>query len=115
MEEKVQSQVKMFFASTMGRVVVTVVSMVIIYGVLFLCLESSSTVVLGITLAVCGYFGWKALNKITPDIFLFMSIGGWAIYFLIKGLLSIMIGAFIAPFQIGKMISTAVSNSVSEE
>lgn len=115
MEEKGQSQVKLFFASTMGRVVVTIVSMIVIYGVMMACLQSSSQVILGITLVACGFFGWKALNKITPDIFLFMSIGGWAIYFLIKGLLSIMIGAFIAPFQIGKMISNAVANSMAED
>ena len=113
MQEK--SQVKMFFASTMGRVVVTIVSMIIIYGIMMLCLQSSSQVVLFITLAACAYFGWKALNKITPDIFLFMSIGGWAIYFLIKGFLSIMIGGLIAPFQIGKMVSNAVANSMSED
>lgn len=112
MEEK--SQIKLFFASTMGKVVVTVVSMIIIYGLLVLGLNSESQVILGGTLLVCAIFGWKALNRITPDIFLFMSIGGWAIYFLIKGLLSIFVGAFVAPFQIGKMISNAVSSSMED-
>ncbi|MBE5942429.1 MAG: hypothetical protein E7264_07830 [Lachnospiraceae bacterium] len=42
-------------------------------------------------------YGWSALNKITPNIFLFMPIIGWLIYFVIKLFLSLLIGwlAFI--------------------
>ena len=94
-----------FFASNAGRYVITAVCVALIFGILFAALESSSTVVLGVTLLACAYFGWRALNRITPQIFLFMSISGWVIYFLIKGLLSIFVGAFVAPFQIGKILS----------
>lgn len=37
-------------------------------------------------------YGWSALNKITPDIFLIMPIIGWIIYFAIKICLSFCIG-----------------------
>lgn len=53
-----------------------------------------------------GYFfagipwGWSALNKITPNIFLFMSWAGWLIYFMVKIILSMIIGMFVTPFKI---------------
>lgn len=53
-----------------------------------------------------GYFfagipwGWSALNKITPNIFLFMSWIGWIIYFIVKLIISIIIGMFVTPFKI---------------
>lgn len=104
-----------FLASGIGKMVMTLVGAVIIYGVLFTAIGSNSTPLMGIAFLVCAIFGWKALNRITPDIFLFMSFTGWIIYFGIKGLLSIFIGAFVAPFQIAKMISIAVNNSLNQQ
>ena len=101
-----------FIASIGGRVVITVVSAIAIWGILFALLESDNSVVLFITLAACGYFGWRALAKITPEVFLWMPIASWLIYFLVKGILSIIIGAFVAPFWIGKTISSKVMHYV---
>ena len=106
------SPILQFLASVGGRVVVTIVFAAIIYGILIAALQTDNTVVLGIVLLGCGYFGWQSLNKITPNIFLWMPLAGWAIYFLVKGLLSIIVGAFIAPFWIGKKISTVVMEYV---
>ncbi len=101
-----------FLASAGGRILLTVVFAAIIYGLLIAMLETDNTVVLGIILVVCGYFGWKSLNKITPNLFLWMPLASWAIYYLVKGLLSIIIGAFIAPVWIGKKISSTVMEYV---
>ncbi len=98
-----------FFGTAGGRYLITVISAIIIYGVLILALNSNSQVILGITFLVCGYFGWKALTAITPSMFLWMSLAGWAVYYLVKGLLSIIIGAFVAPFQIGRIIGNRIS------
>lgn len=106
------SPILQFLASVGGRVVLTIVFAAIIYGILIAALQTDNTVVLGIVLLGCGYFGWQSLNKITPNIFLWMPLAGWAIYFLVKGLLSIIVGAFIAPFWIGKKISTVVMEYV---
>lgn len=60
---------------------------------------------------VGGYFfagipwGWSVLNKITPNIFLFMPIIGWLFYFLIKCALSLMIGMFVTPFKVYQVIN----------
>ncbi|PRR82089.1 hypothetical protein [Clostridium vincentii] len=57
-----------------------------------------------------GYFfagiawGWSFLNKITPSIFLFMSWFGWAMYFFVKLFLSMLIGMFITPYKIYKVV-----------
>ncbi len=47
-------------------------------------------------------FGWSTLNKITSDLFLFLPIVGWLIYFLIKFILSFYVGIFACPFIISK-------------
>lgn len=58
-----------------------------------------------------GYFlagipwGWSVLNKITPDIFLCMSFVGWIIYFVIKILISMLIGMFVTPYKIYKIVT----------
>lgn len=49
-------------------------------------------------------FGWRFFNKITPNIFLFMPIIGWVIYFCIKFGLSMTAGIFVAPYTIWKEI-----------
>lgn len=49
-------------------------------------------------------WGWSALNKITPSIFLVMPLLGWVIYFIIKFALSMFIGIFVLPFQIRKIV-----------
>lgn len=49
-------------------------------------------------------WGWSFLNKITPSIFLFMPLGGWLIYFVIKLVLSLLIGLIVMPFKIYQII-----------
>lgn len=100
---------KEFFASSLGKLVVMVVSGIIIYGLIIVGL-SAATPVFIITMLLCGYFGWKALNRITPSIFLVLSFTGWFIYFFVKGMLSVVVGAFVAPYQIGKMLAAYASD-----
>lgn len=106
------SPILQFLASAGGRVVLTIVFAVIIYGILIAALQTDNMILMGIIFIGCGYFGWQSLNKITPNIFLWMPLVGWAIYFLVKGLLSIVVGAFIAPVWIGKKISSTVMEYV---
>lgn len=58
-----------------------------------------------IGLAIAGVpSGWKALDKITPNIFLILPIVGWLIYFFVKGVLSMIVGVFILPVKTVKGI-----------
>lgn len=104
---------KGFLASSLGRIVVTVISAIIIYGLIIAGISSNTTSLSVIVMLVCCFFGWRALNRITPDIFLFMSITGWIIYFVVKGMISVAIGAFIAPFYIGKWIANLTGDIAS--
>ena len=44
--------------------------------------------------------GWRFLNKITPQYFLFLPIIGWLIYFIVKLFISGLLGVFILPYRI---------------
>lgn len=50
-------------------------------------------------------WGWSALSRITPNVFLIMPLVGWGIYFLVKLVLSLMIGMFITPFKIVQVVN----------
>lgn len=106
------SPILKFLASIGGRILLTIVCAGILWGILFAMLETDNTVILVIALLCCGFFGWKALARITPDVFLWMPLASWLIYFVVKGLLSIFIGAIVAPFWIGKTISSKVMQYV---
>lgn len=114
-QQKSQSSVKQFLASSMGRITVTTVSAVIIYGLIMAGLASGQSAIFLITAIGCAYLGWKALDRITPSIFLILPIGGWLLYFFIKGMISAVIGVFVAPFKFGKMISDAALRAISED
>ena len=47
------------------------------------------------------YWGWKALDRITPQMFVFMPVVGWLIYFAIKGILALFVGMLIGPYKFG--------------
>lgn len=72
------------------------------------------------TRLLTGYFyagipwGWSILTKITPSMFLFMSWFGWLMYFLIKLILSMLIGMFVTPYKIYKTIK-GLSNAKALE
>lgn len=102
---------KQFLASTAGRIVVTLVTAALVYGLIIFAAAIEFIPLVFIVFAVCTYFGWKALTFITPRIFLVMPLAGWLIYFLIKGIVSFFVGCFVAPFQIGAMVSRAVRDS----
>lgn len=61
-----------------------------------------STKILFIFFGAGAYAGWKTLNKITPRMFLFLPLGGWVLYFIIKLLASIVIGMIALPIWIFK-------------
>jgi len=115
---------KNFWAGTGGRITITAVSVIVIWGLLVLLITLTTSHILpqeitlvllaGITILLT-YFGWKALNKIQPSIFLFMPLIGWFIYFVAKWLLSMLVGSFVAPFVIGKKIADKVHESIQSK
>ena len=43
--------------------------------------------------------GWKTLTRITPQIFLFLPVLGWLLYFVIKAVLSLFTGLIAFPIR----------------
>ncbi len=103
---------KEFLCSKGGYYGMIAVLYAIIWGIMVALTATDSTVIAFIYMAVFSYFGWKALNRITPDIFLFMPLIGWVIYFVAKFILAIIVGMFVAPFQIAKKISSSVQEHI---
>lgn len=103
---------KEFLASKKGFVVlvvvlyvVSLVAMLIIGG----CVDPVNTGTVGsvismIVVVIWGIFGWRALSMIQPNIFLIMPIAGWIFYVVIKAILGIIVGIFVTPYQIAKLI-----------
>ncbi|MBE7012009.1 MAG: hypothetical protein E7415_04985 [Ruminococcaceae bacterium] len=50
-------------------------------------------------------FGWKSLNAVTPQVFLFLPLVGWVIYFIIKFVIAFFIGWVALPIKIYKWIN----------
>ncbi len=48
--------------------------------------------------------GWRTLTRITPNVFVFMAIAKWITYFLVKLVLSVIIGWAMLPVRIVKCI-----------
>lgn len=57
--------------------------------------------------------GWKALNKITPNMFIWLPLAGWVIYYVVKFVLALLIGIIAVPVKTIKgfvQYSKAVKN-----
>ena len=83
-----------------------------ILGIIFCSVTDSrhnlsiiSEIIVGVPLGliVCGIpSGWRFLNKITPNIFLFLPVIGWVIYFVVKTVLSVFCGIFTLIYTVIK-------------
>ena len=95
---------KEFWGSTTGIAIISVACYIIVWGAI-LALGSSETSLACIGILPCVFFGWRALNRIQPTMFLWLSFMGWIVYFLVKLLLSVFVGVFVAPYHIGRWLA----------
>lgn len=105
---------KNFLCSSIGKILMIALFYVLFFGVFMLMvgLLDEMAFIAFIYLALFCYFGWKALNVIQPNVFLIMPIGGWIIYYVVKGILSIFIGIFVAPLVIANNITNLIQRSL---
>lgn len=89
-----------FFKTTAGQVVIIAICYAVTLSIVLLLPDTLGAVIA----LMCVYFCWKALDRIQPVYFLWLPIFGWIIYFLVKVIISYMIGLFVAPFKIGNKI-----------
>ena len=112
-----------FIYSPFGRILMIAILYVIIF--LILSIPGQFTYLMGGNEALdyflwgwaffLAIFGWKALTKIQPTMFLFLSWVGWIFYFLVKGLLSMICGYFVAPFIIAKWIVNLIQKTPANQ
>lgn len=62
------------------------------------CSDFLISIVMGIEIAGIPV-GWKVLNKITPNFFIWLPIVGWIIYYVFKFVLSLLIGVIAVPIK----------------
>jgi hypothetical protein len=62
-----------------------------------------SAIILGYLLAG-ALWGWKVISFIQPRMFLFLSVAGWGLYFIIKYFLSLFAGIVAMPIGIAMII-----------
>lgn len=111
MNENNVGKIRTFFRSPLGGYVIIAMCFAVIWGIT-LTLWFSGTDAAMIVVLICAIFGWKALNQIQPAMFVWMSFMGWIIYFLIKFVLSALVGLFVAPWMLGKKIGLVIYESV---
>lgn len=60
----------------------------------------STLLILGMAYVYSGLVaGWYTLNKITPQIFLFLPLIGWVIYFVVKAMIAMWVGLVMLPVR----------------
>ena len=106
--------------TTGGRGLMIFLLYLVIFGILILIsniamANPSLQFIAFIYIVLFSFFGWKALNRIQPSIFLVLPLIGWLIYFLLKFFLAIVVGMFVTPFVISKKIISAVQNKYNLE
>ena len=60
-------------------------------------------------------WGWRVITFITPQMFLFMSIFGWIIYFVLKLILSFAVGIVAMPIAVIRLLVNMISARNKEE
>ncbi len=115
MEQNNDHKFKRFLCSKLGKVAMILIMYIIVLLIVMAIINTEADIILVPLILILAVSGWKALTKITPNIFLIMPIGGWLIYFLVKGVLSIAIGPFVFPFVVAKKIAESVQRSISGE
>ena len=101
---------KGFITSTYGKILLNVVFMVICYGALILIANSDIPwLVIPLGLA-CTVFGWSTLGETSWWIKLFASGNYLMFHYIVKFMLSLIIGYFVIPFKISRKIVKMVSD-----
>lgn len=105
-----------FLGGIGGRILLTVIFYVVILLLLGWIADKDWTPALFVIIPLFGYFGWKTLNKFTPDMIIwFHGITAMIIFYFIKGMISLFIGIFVGPFYMGKAASNAIMKAIYDE
>ncbi len=102
---------KEFILSAVGRVIIFVVCYAVVFGLILGASALENPVIVMIVMIPLIIFGWRFINWITPSMFIWMSWTGWLIYFIIKLMVSVLLGAFIVPYHAAKYVLSIFDNA----
>lgn len=99
---------KDFITSPGGTIVLIIVMYIVFFAIEFALLSfatsQESEILILIWWVLMGIFGWRILTGIQPEMFVIASMNAWIVYFIIKGVLAALIGIFVAPYVVSKLI-----------
>lgn len=92
--------------NAIGQIILTIIAMA--FGAYMYFVIGGSPLIIYIIMWGGVPFGWSALNKITPRVFLILPGIGWIIYFVVKLMIAMYIGWILLLIKIIKNIYTLV-------
>ena len=90
------------------KFLIPIISYVLIWGIMYTLWITGGDIA-GVIIIICAIFGWLSLNRIQPSMFLWLSWGGWFAYIINKFVLSALIGLFVTPWYISKLINKLIN------
>ena len=99
--------IKEFFCSKIGSYVLIAGCALVVFLIMVLCIEISPYLCIIPSIPIF-YYGWTSLQKIQPNMFLWLSWAGWILYFFIKAFLAALIGYFVTPYKLGIKLSEKI-------
>ena len=94
--------------NAIGQIILTIIAMA--FGAYMYFVIGGSPLIIYIIMWGGVPFGWSALNKITPRVFLILPGIGWIIYFVVKLMIAMYIGWILLLIKIIKNIYTLVKS-----
>lgn len=104
---------KNFWVSQTGKSVLTAICCVVLWGLTMLiwCYLEGVATLLVIPFAVVG---WKKVTQIQPAMFVRLPLIGWFVYFLVKFVVSTLVGLFATPFMLGPVLADKIYEAMDQ-
>ena len=102
---------KDFLTSSMGKIILTAILIFIIYGTIILLATLGLAVVVIPIGLIMMVFGWRVLGPTNPFLMIFASGNFMIFYYIFKVILAFIIGYFVAPFQLARIIVKRLTSS----
>ncbi len=102
---------KDFLVSRNGKHLLVGVLCIVIWGIIFSLWMGGSQEASMFAIVLCAFFGWRKLSRIQPVTFVFFSGMAIFVYIFVKGILSAVIGMFVAPWVIASWLGERLHNA----
>lgn len=99
---------KAFLTTALGHVLTYIICYAIGFGLVASAIKLTevigSPVAILIVLVGLAIYGWRSINWLTRDLFIWIPLAGLPTYFIVKFFISAMLGIFVVPHYFAKKI-----------